>query len=357
MKKNLSSIILLSIFILASCSPKVTTRMNTVYDPLPNDSPIEVFFASNVIPKQAEIMGSIIISDSGTSTKCDSATVINRIKEEARKSGGNAVVVLKHIKPSFWGSSCHQMEASVLNVADFTNLASLEEIESENSSSNEYTETLIAKTTVPKKENLLPKFSLSLNGGYGWRTAKLADGFGAAERDFLNKLKRGPVWNASANYYFNDMFGIGLAYTDYLANNKAWGTISDNETNTEGELKTTDRITYVGPSFLMRFSKDQKWIFNVNIGLGYIRYSSNSSLLWRKDKLSGASFGSLYELGVDYKFSKNWGITSSFTGVSGILHSANTETNGIKGKITYPDDQKEGLQHIRLSLGIKYYFQ
>lgn len=347
MKKILYGIILLYILIFTNCSPRITSRITTAYEPLPIDAPIQVFNRQTPIPSKAEILGEVKSKDTGFSTNCDSVTIINKIKDEARKAGGNAIVILKHSKPSMWGSSCHQMEATILNVTDLDSMST----EGTANLRNAITD----NTETTKKQRLLPRFSLSLGGGYGWRTAKLADGFSAEEKAFLKKLKNGPVWGASANYYFNDNYGLGLTYSAYSSKHSIGAT--DTESSQYGELENKDMITFIGPSFLMRYSSNMKWIFNINIGLGYIGYSSKSSFLNNESKISGASVGLLYELGVEYKFAKNWGIGADFTAISGTLGSFNINENGIKNTKKLSKDEREGLGHIRLSMGIKYYFK
>lgn len=352
MKKTLFLTGIICILFLSSCAPKVTSRMTKLYEPLPEETPVLVFSSQNSVPEKAEILGEVKIKDSGFSTNCDSLTVINKIKNEARKSGGNAVIILKHKKPSIWGSSCHQMEAAILNITDFNKTTSLENM-ADNTDMNDYKETKTVQNS--KKERLLPQFMIAINGGYGWRTAKLADNIEGDEKDFLRKMKNGPAWNASANYFFNDNYGLGLTYSGFSASNSSMATQKDD--GQSGAFKMNDMITYIGPSFLMRFSSNQKWIFNANIGIGYIGYSSKSNFLDNEMRINGSSVGVLYELGVEYKLSKNWGIGANFSCIGGTLGTLHKEENGYKETVKLSKDEREGLGQIRLGLGVRYYLK
>ena len=340
------------ILMLSSCAPKVVSNMAKTYPSLPQDSPVEVYFANNLVPSQAEVLGEVSVKDSGASINCDSTTVINRIKEESRKAGGNAIIVLNHTKPSIW-STCHQMEAAILNVSDFSNLATTDGISPEQLST-EYKKT-IEKGTQEKKERLLPRFQFNGDFGYGWRTAKLNPSLEAEERNYLKKLMNGPAWNLSAGYYFNDSYGIGLSYSTYSSSNSIWATNTDS--GDTGKLKTNDIISFVGPTFLMRFSHSQKWIFGMQLGLGYISYSSKTTFLNENVKQTGASVGVLASFNTEYKFAKNWGIGADLSSVGGTLSSFDVNTNGRKETINLSNEEREGLGHIKISLGVRYYIK
>lgn len=342
MKKISLFALSVSFLVLSGCSPRVASNITKSYAALPAESPIEVFNTKSNLPVKSEVLGNVSVKDSGMSTKCDSATVINKIKDEARKVGGNAVVIEKHTKPSIWGSSCHQMEALVLNVSDFTTLATADNP---------------AVVYVEKnKAKLLPRFTLVGNFGYGWRTNKLDPKLTGDEKDYAKKLMNGPIWDFSANYYFNDTYGLGLVYSAYSSSTNAWGTMT--ETNQAAKLETKDMITFVGPAFLGRgASSNLKWIFNVQLGIGYIGYTSKATLLNEYEKNSGASVGLSSKIGAEYKFSDNWGIGADLAAVSGVLSSITKDQNGHKTKVNFPKNSKEGLNHLRLSLGLRYYFK
>ena len=328
--KKVTFILTLILCLLASCSPKVTSTMYHSYSSLPPETPVKVFYKED-LPAGSKEIGQVRVSDTEFSTGCDSLTVISKIKNEARKAGGNAVLITEHKKPSVWGSSCHQMTAMVLNVSDFTaTTLAKDNLEDE-------------PPVLLSESKILPRFNLAVNGGYGWRTAKLADGIEGLEKDYLKKLMSGFVWNASANYYFNDNYGLGLSYSAYSASTSLHG------------LKSNDMITYAGPAFLMRFSQNQKWIFNMSLGLGYIGYSSTHKSNGDQLKLTGGTVGFETAIGAEYKLSQNWGIGATLSTNSGLLNSMTVNQNGHKQTIDLGKDEKEGLGQIRIAVGFRYY--
>ncbi len=319
--------------LLASCSPKVTSTMYDFHPSLPPETPVKVFYKED-LPTGSKEIGQVRVSDTGFSTGCDSLTVISKIKNEARKAGGNAVLITEHKKPSIWGSSCHQMTAMVLTVSDLS-APTLAKDNSEESP----TPVLLSES------KMLPRFNLAINGGYGWRTAKMADGIDGLEKDYLKKLMSGFVWNASANYYFNDNYGLGLSYSAYSASTSL------------NNLKSNDMITFVGPAFLMRFSQNQKWIFNMSLGIGYIGYSSTHKSNGDQLKLTGGTVGFETAIGAEYKFSPSWGVGATLSTNSGLLNSITVNENGSERNIKLGKDEKEGLGQIRIAVGFRYYIK
>ena len=79
---------------------------------------VVVLTESEVVPDQAELIGSIKVGDNGFSTNCSYEQVLELAKMEARKAGGNLLKITEHQLPTLMGSSCHQIKADILRVAD-----------------------------------------------------------------------------------------------------------------------------------------------------------------------------------------------------------------------------------------------
>jgi len=104
-----------TILLLTSCSATLTSSMVKTYPPLHYQEDVIVFNLSEPVPPNAEKLGTIKTGDSGFSTNCNYATVVDMAKTEARKVGGNAIKITQHKRPDFL-SSCHRINADVLRV-------------------------------------------------------------------------------------------------------------------------------------------------------------------------------------------------------------------------------------------------
>jgi len=109
-----------SILFLTSCSAKLTSSMQRTYAPLDYKEEVRVFELGEEVPPNAEKLGTIKVGDSGFSTNCDYAVVIEKAKTESRKVGGNALKITTHKTPDVW-STCHRITAEVLKVDGIEN--------------------------------------------------------------------------------------------------------------------------------------------------------------------------------------------------------------------------------------------
>ena len=343
--KQIALFTTLLLFLLSGCSPRIGTMVTKTHTPLNQGSPIVVYHYQTDIPMGSESIGKVTISDTGFSINCDSLTVMNLIKGEARKIGGNAVCVVDHKKPSIWGSSCHQMTAIILNVTDFN----------QNPFPADDTVAQFEKIQQEKVKSLLPKFKIGANIGYGWRGAKLSNEIQADMRNYYKEMKSGLIWDGTFHYYFNDAYGIGLVYSAYNVENSIYA--QHIETGETGMLKTKNSITFIGPVFATRnVSNNKKWIFNLSAGLGYMGYHSKETINNQYAKATGSTVGFQWSISEEYKLDDHWGIGIDLSMLSGLLNSVNSDINGNKSTFNFEKNKKEGLGQFRLSTGIRYYF-
>lgn len=126
--KQLTLIILL--IALSSCAPKITSSLLKSYAPLNYKQEVYVIDIDQIQPKSSELLGEIKVGDSGFSTNCSYAVVVDQAKLKAREAGGNAIKITWHKPPSVMGSSCHRIKANILRIENIESLE-LEEKEEE----------------------------------------------------------------------------------------------------------------------------------------------------------------------------------------------------------------------------------
>jgi hypothetical protein len=106
------------ILLLTSCSAKLTSSIWKTYPPIYYKEEVRVFNLYETAPSNAEKLGTVKVGDSGFSTDCNYATVIDMAKIEARRVGGNAIKITQHEQPSFL-STCHRIRADILRIDRF----------------------------------------------------------------------------------------------------------------------------------------------------------------------------------------------------------------------------------------------
>lgn len=119
LKKGLNLLYLATMCLFVSCNPKVSTEIVKSYPQVSTDEKVEVIEKKQVVPENAEVLGSVKIGEGGfTSTKkCSYYTLIEIAKGEARKVGGNAIKITRHRFPDR-ASTCHRITAEILRIKD-----------------------------------------------------------------------------------------------------------------------------------------------------------------------------------------------------------------------------------------------
>ena len=197
----------LGVILLVSCSPRITTKIINQQRALGEGQKVTVYNYKEQLPGNYKILGTVDAGDTGFTVDCDSSKMMTLIVNESRKMGGNAFLITEHKRPSLGGSSCHRIKGLILSVADVW------QEEENNSGLGEIALSL-------KKQRLLPRFNFSAGLGPSWRTDKIASGLDDFQYNFYKELRSGFQWNISADYFFNDIYGVRFTYQLFLINSK-----------------------------------------------------------------------------------------------------------------------------------------
>lgn len=117
------------LFVLNACSPKVSSSISTNYEPLDYREEIVVIGMDQPGPEAFELLGEVKIGDAGLTMDCGYELVLEKARLEARKAGGNVLKIIEHKPPTALGSSCHRLKAQILRVENIESL--LEDMEEE----------------------------------------------------------------------------------------------------------------------------------------------------------------------------------------------------------------------------------
>jgi hypothetical protein len=133
MEKLSRSVILMALITFSSCTPLITTKLETKLPSADPKQEIKVLEINTEIPLDAVVIGTVKIGDSGVTINCGYQVVLDRAKLEARKAGGNAIKITEHIPPGF--STCHRITAKILRIYN-SNTTPLAQIQAETPNHN-----------------------------------------------------------------------------------------------------------------------------------------------------------------------------------------------------------------------------
>ena len=340
-----------------SCSPRVTSHLNTTYEPLPETESVAVLPVGSAVPEAAELLGDVAVNDSGfTSSKNGTYdAVIDLATQEARRAGGNVLLLTEHRKPDYV-SSIHRIKADVYhaNAADSLHLAMTSPVEaaapadSVAVAENESAETVRTK---PKS------FMLGIWGGGAFRTNRLDPQLSGAERDYMSAMRWGLDYGADAIYYMGG-WGLGLRYNSFRAHHcdNASFTTADG-VRRSGMLDSTSDIWFLGPVLAFRDTYGEKGnSVNFLYGIGYLGDKEKEEVpSYYPVTARGGTVGFLMELGADFRMTERAYFSVALSYYRGTLNRYRVRTNGTERTVDLDVDEGEGLDHLALNFGLHWY--
>ncbi len=163
---------------------------------------------------------------------------------------------------------------------------------------------------------------ISLNGGFSYQTAKIAESVPADFKDYVKQLKSGYHFGGDATYFFSEQLGFGFKYylfkssnsmdniyLDDIYGNRRYGIMSDDLT-----------ISFIGPSFSTKLLNHNKSdAFLMNISLGYMGYL-NDKVVIDKYKMTGSTIGYAIDFGYDIGLTENLSLGLQISFISGTIN-------------------------------------
>lgn len=393
MKKILFFIVLALGF--ASCSPMVQKQIIKPLAPLDNTTEVSVYDLGEVVPGCAEIIGRVRVQN-GFGSRCEWERILETAKTTARNAGGNGIEIIQHIYPGEI-DFCHIIVAEILNIdpnkepvelseeakqnfhdyvvlkeGDTTRCAVMDETNSNLS--------FVYEVQGVKRWANLPKDKIlayhiddpvaladlqyqrnkkvyhvrfGFDGGYAFRTARMADGLSNDYKEYLRKLTRGPVLGANVRFNIDNNYSIGVHYDRFMSSNSVYAYAYDDEGNYyDGIVSDDHTINFIAASFgYFGCSANKKHRLFSEYLLGYMNYVDNGVQFGDSYTIDGATFGMGFVFDYDYMLTEHVGIGAGASYYWGVLTKA--KLNGYEQNL---GDSKEGLQRINLKAGIRYYF-
>ena len=198
------------------------------------------------------------------------------------------------------------------------------------------------------------KLRIAGHVGGGWRPARVVDADPVVE-DHLRKLKWGYSYGADAAYYFNDALGAGIRFSQMRSSHGLDVMVTDKTTGARryGRLEENVSMTFLGPVFAMRLlGKNKLNAFVFNVGIGYLGYRDTGYAI-DPVKITGGTVGFVTDIGYDLALSKQVSLGAMLSAVTGTLSEATYTENGVTKTRELDKDNREGLGHITLSLGLR----
>lgn len=205
-------------------------------------------------------------------------------------------------------------------------------------------------------QEVAPKIRVAIQGGLATRIGKVDDSLSGDLYNYIKGLKRGTQLGADAIYLPSNGYGIGIKYNKFNSSNSIYGTFTyEDGTSETGWLSDRIGITFVGP--YMTYSTailGKPHVLMLNAGIGYLGYKDITTTASQSAVLSGSTMGSYIGFAYDYRIGKNIALGAEVSAISGNLKSIKQTQDGTVSDVDM-GDSVEGLTHVSISIGIRYY--
>lgn len=327
-----SLLIILLSGLIFSCSPKVSLVLTKRYSPRSPQDTVRVYEQNEEIPKQSELLAKIAVYDAGAAVKCGYDRILSIAKTEALKIGGDGLQIIDHMRPSFWGSTCHQIRANIIKTGDYSGADSV-------AISLQQVVNVSPKKKMERNVNP-PLHNFDLNLGYAWiynRTKNLS----VNGQLFEDVPGNGVTWDLQYSCFPKSFIGFGAIYSGHAFSGTFRGI--------------TNRIllTYLAPMLCLKSCQLKNWLWQCKLGLGFLAYLDHRK--GTNVNSIATTLGSNVGVGVEYKVNNNWGIGSDISLINGSFGKIRSRYEGYTETQVFDNGRRMGVSRINVMIGLKYY--
>ncbi len=199
-------------------------------------------------------------------------------------------------------------------------------------------------------------FRIGINGGYSYRTAKVAENVPNDFKDYTKELKSGYHLGGDLTYFFTEPLGFGLKYYLFKSSNSMDNIyVRDPYGNiTYGNMSDDITISFIGPTFSTRLlNHDKSNAFLMSLSIGYMGYANNTVVV-NKYKVTGNTMGFTFDVGYDIGLSEDLALGFQISFLFGTLIKYDRNDGSTIKTINFEKDNYESLSRIDFSVGLRF---
>jgi hypothetical protein len=333
MKNSINLSVILGTLVLVGCSPKVTTTLIKAKAPLGPGEEIAVLQPEDAQPEDAVPLKAI------RAIGPEYLPLMEEVKKEAMDAGANVVKITDYFSPDI-ASSRHRIAALAYCPGDADSLR-IPQIQ-------------LAEVLNVKKET--GALYAAINGGAAYLTAKIPDNLGNVEKTHVKNMKFSFTYGAEVSYFFGESAGIGVRFHNFHTSDEMPMSAVINGSIREGYLKDQIDIWFVGPILkgrLLTPSRKQAFLFNYSFGIA--GETDRAEVLSVPAIAKGFTLGHMFELGYDFRVSRNFSVGAGLYYLLGIIRDVDIyDGAGNSQHIALPQDSFENVGHVGISIGLRY---
>jgi hypothetical protein len=193
------------------------------------------------------------------------------------------------------------------------------------------------------------------------KSSAMSLGLSEAQADeYIRQLLIGYQAGASVHYFLKADLAVGLNYRIFASTADLWINMDpmDGVHMYYGEMKENMYVNYTGVSVFSRLplTANRKLELNTAISVGMSMYRDETSILASNYLITGTSFGSTYDLGLEYFIIKNVSLGANMNVFSSRIKKLTINDGNSTNTVTLSKADRENVSSLDLSFGLKFYF-
>lgn len=207
-----------------------------------------------------------------------------------------------------------------------------------------------AQESVPFKSNVV-----RINAGYALTGTKKLN-FSPWGKDYGSKIKGGSSLHFNYSHLWqgankNKAWGVGMEYQILNASSKTY-TLKES-----GDI-IKDKITiqYIAPQIASTFFFAKPFSFDVNVGIGYMRYHDDGKKNNKSCVTNANGFGANLAFNFEYYASPSISITAGAGATFGFFGKLKQTYEGKKETIDLNSDYEFNPSHADFTIGVRYHW-
>lgn len=145
-----------------------------------------------------------------------------------------------------------------------------------------------------KNEN---KFSIAIQGGFGYRLAKISGDTPPVLDDYAKDMKSGYSLSLDFAYFIEKDWGLGIKYSRF-SSEESLENISVTYLNgftANGNISDNILISFIGPSYIFKYQiQDSRHSITGAVSLGYLAYKDEAVIVDQTLKIFRSHFWSSF---------------------------------------------------------------
>lgn len=193
------------------------------------------------------------------------------------------------------------------------------------------------------------KWRFGLDGGGSMQTGKYsANNYPYKEsKNYLDKLRWGYTIGAQGDYFFSDMFGLGLKYNIFMASNSINNVFLND--SVYGNIEDRISVNFLGPEFTLKITpRKHKTSYLTTLAFGLLSYRNYST------KINSATINRT-TFGVNLTFGPEFMVTDHFVLAPEASLVIGSVTGDLEGKHISEYTNMISLTRFDLTLAIRWY--